>query len=71
MNCAHCGKPPTRYAAVIDSAGGPIGWGPKCARKVFAAAKRRARAAAPSRRHAADPRQVDWVGDPALRLTDS
>lgn len=62
MKCVACGKLLTRFAVSVDTSDGPKGWGPKCARKAFKAARRQARIADAQRRQAPDPRQGDLFG---------
>lgn len=58
MNCTNCGRPLTRFAVSVDTRDGPVGWGPKCARKVFKVlARRRARIFDARRPPPPDPRQ--------------
>ena len=33
MNCVACGRPLFRFAVSVLSKAGPIGWGPKCAKR--------------------------------------
>lgn len=34
LHCIACGKPLTKFAASITTRDGPVGWGPKCAKRV-------------------------------------
>lgn len=43
MNCVACGRPLFRYAVSVLSKAGPIGWGPKCAKRAGVSATRRSR----------------------------
>lgn len=65
MNCLHCGRSLIRFAVSVDTADGPVGWGPKCARTVFKIQARRRRVELFSRppQREVDPRQLDWIGE--------
>lgn len=56
MKCLKCGRKVVRFtASIVDSSGEEVGWGPKCARDVLAAGRRKVRAA----RAAARAQRVD------------
>ena len=65
MNCIRCGKVLLRpAAAALNTAAGPVGWGPKCAVHAGLIRRKPRRAAAFKARRgkpAQGPAQMDWV----------
>ena len=58
MKCAKCQRELTRPAVVVDTPAGVMAWGSGCARKVWAAGRKKAKAGPRPR---ADRTTVDWV----------
>lgn len=66
FRCIACGKPLTKYAVSIPTKDGPVGWGPKCAKRVVIKRDRLGRRNVtvkprPVKTLPRDPAQVDWL----------
>ena len=64
MNCIACGKPLQKFAFSVPARSGPIGWGPKCAKRVVIKPTRTRYPVVEvkPRAQAADPLQIDLFG---------
>jgi len=63
MRCTMCHRPLSEATVTIKTRGGPLGWGPKCAKKAGLTLPTTRKPARVKVVATVDERQADWVAE--------